>query len=99
MSYYELFCNIKRKLENIKSLSDIVNIEKLIDYMNYEETKMILEENNSDLPFWERRENSNVWSNNFSWWDNQKYYDKCKGKLKEKLNEISKKHLALVKLV
>ena len=28
-----------------------------------------------------------------------KYYDKCKGKLKEKLNEISKKHLALVKLV
>ena len=52
MSYYELFCNIKRKLEDIKSLSDIVNIEKLIDYMNCEETKMIIEENNSDLPFW-----------------------------------------------
>lgn len=51
MSYYELFCNIKRKLEDIKSLSDIVNIEKLIDYMNCEETKMIIEENNSDLPF------------------------------------------------
>lgn len=51
MSYYELFCNIKRKLEDIKSLSDIVNIEKLIDYMNYEEEKMIIEENNSDLPF------------------------------------------------
>ena len=28
-----------------------------------------------------------------------KYYDKCKSKLKEKLSEIEKKHLALVKIV
>lgn len=51
MDYRKLFFNLKRKLEETKNFSNIVDIDKILDYMNYEETKMILEENNSDLPF------------------------------------------------
>ena len=82
------------------------NIDKAIEYFNKAAQKGIMEayeeliylytekykESGSDYHF-------NKINKYLSILSKDKYYDKCKGKLKEKLNEISKKHLALVKLV
>lgn len=50
--YEELYNTIRRRLTEVKEVSDTINVEKLIDFMSNEEVKVLYDEvTENDLPF------------------------------------------------
>lgn len=50
--YEELYNTIRRRLTEVKEVSDTINVEKLIDFMSKEEVKVLYDEaTENDLPF------------------------------------------------